>query len=52
MMVPFYRILGKVAACHKKSFEKVDSLSQNSLEKVCDFAYDRDNGKARRKELC
>ncbi len=48
----FYRIKGKVATCHKKSLEKVDGSSQNSLEKVCAFVYDRDNDKARRKEPC
>ncbi len=31
----FYRIKGKVAACHKKSFEKVDGSFKNSIEKVC-----------------
>lgn len=48
----FYCIKGKVAARHKKSLEKVDGSSQNSLEKVCTFVYDRDNDKARRKEPC
>ncbi len=48
----FYRIEGKVAACRKKSFEKVDGSSQKSLEKVCAFVYVRDKDKARRKEPC
>ncbi len=48
----FCRIKGKVATCHKKSLEKVDGSSQNSIEKVCAFVYVRDNDKARRKEPC
>ncbi len=48
----FYCFKGKVADCHKKSLEKVDGYFKNSFEKVCAFAYNRDNDKARRKEPC